>query len=121
MAGAIRAVTVERGRDPRDFTLVAYGGAGPLHATSLAAELRIPRVLVPAGPGTHGAFGMLVTDIRHDASRTVHRKLDELDSSELGALFGVLDADAAQYVAAELAGDTDASPTFVHRLDLRYT
>jgi N-methylhydantoinase A len=120
MAGAIRAVTVERGRDPRDFTLVAYGGAGPLHATSLAAELRIPRVLVPAGPGTHGAFGMLVTDIRHDAARTVHRKLEDFDKAEMAAMFAGLDAEAAKYVAAELAGDTDASSVFVHRLDLRY-
>ena len=120
MAGAIRSVTVERGRDPRDFTLVAYGGAGPLHATSLAAELRIPRVLVPAGPGTHGAFGMLVTDIRHDAARTVHRMLDDFGRAEMDAMFATLDAEAAKYVAAELAGDTGASPVFVHRLDLRY-
>ncbi|TMB86811.1 MAG: hypothetical protein E6J45_13330, partial [Chloroflexi bacterium] len=120
MAGAIRAVTVERGRDPRDFTLVAYGGAGPLHATSLAAELRIPQVLVPAGPGTHGACGMLVTDIRHDASRTVHRMLDDLSQTDLDAMFAALDAEAAKYVAAELAGDLEALPTFVHRLDLRY-
>ena len=68
MAEAIRAVTVERGRDPRDFTMVAYGGAGPLHATALARDLGIPRVLIPAGPGTFGAFGMLVTDLRHDVA-----------------------------------------------------
>ena len=120
MAGAIRTVTVERGRDPRDFTLVAYGGAGPLHATSLAAELRIPQVLVPAGPGTHGAFGMLVTDIRHDASRTVHRMLDDFSRAEMAAMFASLDAEAATYVAAELAGDIEAAPTYMHRLDLRY-
>jgi len=120
MAGAIRAVTVERGRDPRDFALVAYGGAGPLHATSMAAELGIPQVLVPAGPGTHGAFGMLVTDIRHDASSTVHSMLDDFSPTEMSAMFTSLEAEAGKYVAAELAGDIEAAPTFIHRLDLRY-
>jgi N-methylhydantoinase A len=120
MAGAIRAVTVERGRDPRDFTLVAYGGAGPLHATSLAAELRIPRVLIPNGSGTHGAFGMLVTDIRHDAARTIHRRLDDLAEEEMMSMFASLEAEAAKYVVAELGGDTASTPQFIHRLDLRY-
>jgi N-methylhydantoinase A len=120
MAGAIRTVTVERGRDPRDFTLVAYGGAGPLHATSLAAELRIPRVLIPSGSGTHGAFGMLVTDIRHDAARTVHRRLDDFAEAEMMSMFATLEAEAAQYVVTELGGDTNATAQFTHRLDLRY-
>ncbi len=120
MAGAIRAVTVERGRDPRDFTLVAYGGAGPLHATSLAAELRIPRVLIPNGSGTHGAFGMLVTDIRHDAARTVHRRLDDFSEAEMMSMFAALESEAAKYAVTELGGDKSATPQFIHRLDLRY-
>jgi len=120
MAGAIRAVTVERGRDPRDFTLVAYGGAGPLHATALAAELGIPRVLIPAGPGTHGAFGMLVTEIRHDQARTVHRRLDAFAEAEMSSMFAGLEEEAATYVGSELTVDIAPRPDFVRRLDLRY-
>jgi N-methylhydantoinase A len=120
MAGAIRAVTVERGRDPRDFTLVAYGGAGPLHATELARELGIPRVLIPAGPGTYGAFGMLVTDIRHDVARTVHARLKELAEADLTSLFSALEEEASAYVATQLAAGVSGRPKYTRRLDLRY-
>jgi N-methylhydantoinase A len=71
MVGAIRVVSVERGHDPRDFTLVAFGGAGGLHACELAAALGIPRVLVPALPGALSAYGILVSDVVKDYSRTV--------------------------------------------------
>jgi N-methylhydantoinase A len=120
MAGAIRAVTVERGRDPRDFTLIAYGGAGPLHATALAADLSIPRVLIPPGPGTQGAFGMLVTDIRHDVARTVHRRLEGLTLDEMNVTFEALEREAGRYVNVELGGRSSGDPQFVHRMDLRY-
>jgi N-methylhydantoinase A len=62
MAKAIRVISVERGYDPRDFTLVAFGGGGPLHACSLAHTLRVPRVLVPALPGALSAVGILLAD-----------------------------------------------------------
>ena len=64
MANAVRAVTTERGLDPRDFALVAYGGAGPLHAVDVARELAIRTVIVPVAPGHFSAFGMLVADLR---------------------------------------------------------
>jgi N-methylhydantoinase A len=71
MEAAIRVISVERGGDPRDFTLVAFGGAGPLHACELAAALRIPRVLIPASPGVLSALGMLLADTLKDYVRTI--------------------------------------------------
>lgn len=79
MAGAIRLVSLQRGHDPRDFALLAFGGAGPLHAVALARELAIPRVLVPARPGITSALGCLVADVRHDFVRTVNQDLARLD------------------------------------------
>ena len=71
MEKAIRVVSVERGYDPRDFTLVAFGGAGGLHACELASALGIPRVIIPAYPGALSAFGILVSDVIKDYSRTI--------------------------------------------------
>ncbi len=86
MAGAIRMASVARGHDPRDFALLAFGGAGPLHATALARELGIPRVLVPPRPGVTNALGCLVADARHDFVRTLNRPLVGLDMGELRAV-----------------------------------
>ena len=74
MAQALRKISVEQGHDPRDFTLVSYGGAGPLHACELALELHIPRVLIPNFPGALSAYGILLSDITRDYSRTVMLK-----------------------------------------------
>ena len=71
MEKAIRVISVERGHDPRQFTLVAFGGGGPLHACSLARALRIPTVLIPAMPGALSAIGILLADAVRDYSRTV--------------------------------------------------
>ena len=76
MAGAVRMVSIARGRDPRDFALFAFGGAGPLHATAIARELGIPKVLIPARPGMTNALGCLVADLRRDYVRTVNLDLD---------------------------------------------
>ncbi len=83
MAGAIRMVSVSRGHDPRDFTLFAFGGAGPLHATALARELGLPRVLVPARPGITNALGCVVADLRHDFVNTVNQPVSLLDEAML--------------------------------------
>ena len=83
MAGAIRIVSISKGHDPRDFTLFAFGGAGPLHAVALARELGIPRVLVPTRPGITNALGCVVADVRHDFVRTVNRPLDLVDMEEV--------------------------------------
>jgi N-methylhydantoinase A len=77
MAEAIRELTVERGLHPRDFAIVAFGGAGPLHAAFLAEELEVERVLIPADPGVFSAWGMLQGDVRHDAVTTHYRRLDQ--------------------------------------------
>jgi N-methylhydantoinase A len=78
MAKAIRVISVERGYDPRDFTLVAFGGGGPLHACSLAHALRVPRVLVPALPGALSAVGILLADTMREYSRTVMLPINAL-------------------------------------------
>jgi Hydantoinase/oxoprolinase len=78
MALAVRAVSIERGLDPRDCALVAFGGAGPLHAVAIARDLDIPTVIIPPLPGHYSACGMLTADVRHDYVRTCYGRLDEL-------------------------------------------
>ena len=113
MEKAIRVISVERGHDPRDFTLVAFGGGGPLHACSLARALRIPRVLVPALPGALSAVGILLADTVRDFSRTVMVPGEAIGN--LGEIFGELSAEgAAEFVAEGLNGVAERS------LDLRY-
>ncbi|MEY8829929.1 hydantoinase/oxoprolinase family protein [Sedimentitalea sp. XS_ASV28] len=87
MAGAIRMVSISLGADPRDFALFAFGGAGPLHATALARELHIPRVLVPSRPGITNAIGCVVADLRHDFVNTVNTPLDALQAGQLARVF----------------------------------
>jgi N-methylhydantoinase A len=118
MERAIRAVSVERGDDPRDYTLVAFGGAGPLHAAHLAEALGIRQVLVPRYPGVLSAHGMLVADVTRDSSQALLYPLDDLEATELnrrmieladGALAAlVADGEARQRCRVEFA------------LDLRY-
>jgi N-methylhydantoinase A len=88
MALAVRSITTERGLDPREYALVAYGGGGPLHAVAIARELGIRRVLVPPSPSTFSAWGMLATDLRHDLVRTVLEPLDRTDGAWAEARFG---------------------------------
>ncbi len=113
MEKAIRVISVERGHDPRDFTLVAFGGGGPLHACSLARALRIPRVLVPAMPGVLSAVGILLADVVRDYSRTVMLPGDAILS--LADQFAELERQGAEEFTAEsLAGVPQRT------LDLRY-
>ncbi len=86
MASAIRLVTLERGQDPRDFALLAFGGAGPLHAVALARELGIPTVVVPPLPGITSALGCLVADVRHDFVQTVNARLADVDAGRVDAI-----------------------------------
>ncbi len=87
MAGAMRMVSVSKGHDPRDFALFAFGGAGPLHASALAAELGIPKVLIPARPGITNALGCVVADLRHDFVNTVNRPLDAVDIGDVARIY----------------------------------
>ena len=77
----MRSITTERGLDPRDYALVAYGGGGPLHASAIARELGIPRVVIPPAPSTFSAWGMLASDLRHDLVRTVLEPLSNTDAA----------------------------------------
>jgi N-methylhydantoinase A len=97
MAAAIRLATVERGRDPRHFTLVAFGGAGPMHAAAVARLLGIPRVLVPPSPGVLCALGLLVTDIRTEFGRTALRRTDGTPPAELASIFSDLESRAREW------------------------
>jgi N-methylhydantoinase A len=101
MAGAIRMVSVSLGADPRDFTLLAFGGAGPLHAAALARELGIPRVLVPCRPGITNAVGCVVADLRHDFVTTLNAPLDSLDEARLAAIFAGQAAEGEALIARE--------------------
>ena len=84
MERAIRTISLERGYDPRLFTLVPFGGAGPMHACELAEELGIPRVLVPSRPGILSALGVAIADIVKDYSRTVMLRGNDLDRARTG-------------------------------------
>ena len=83
MTRAIRAVTTERGRDPREFTLIAFGGSGPLHAATLADNLGMSRVYIPLFPGVFSALGLLVADLRSDYVQSVPQDLDTVDPTAL--------------------------------------
>ncbi|MDT8857581.1 hydantoinase/oxoprolinase family protein [Paracoccaceae bacterium Fryx2] len=101
MAGAIRMVSISMGADPRDFALFAFGGAGPLHATALARELSIPRVLVPARPGITNALGCVVADLRHDFVRTLNRPLDLADMEAVHGIWAAQEAEGRALISAE--------------------
>ena len=101
MADGIRLVSVNRGHDPRDFTLVPLGGAGGLHATALAVELDIRRVLVPRYPGVLAAAGLLAAPISHEVSGAFHAALAATDLGAVRALLGELDARADALMRAE--------------------
>ncbi|WP_395448755.1 hydantoinase/oxoprolinase family protein [Aminobacter sp. UC22_36] len=101
MAGAIRMVSVSRGHDPRDFTLFAFGGAGPLHASALARELGLPRVLVPARPGITNALGCVVADLRHDFVNTINQPVAMLDEQRVRDVLARHRAEGEALIAKE--------------------
>jgi N-methylhydantoinase A len=93
MSEAIKRITVQRGLDPREFILFAYGGGGPLHAVELARELSIPTVVIPPEAGNFSAIGMLLADIRRDESRTFLRRLDEDGMREINEALAIMEAE----------------------------
>ncbi len=118
MAKAMRSILIERGHDPRDFVLMAFGGGGGLHAAAVMRELDIPESVVPSNPGALSAIGMLSTDFRHDRSRTLVRDIDELDPSELEQNFVALEAEAMAMLASE--GVVAEACELLRSVDLRY-
>jgi N-methylhydantoinase A len=118
MADAMRTLTIRRGIDPREFALLAFGGAGPMHAVALAEELDIAEVIVPVAPGAFSAMGMLRTDIRHDLSRTFYAPLTGTTPEEIEAVFAALEEQGRAVLADEQipAGEM----VFVRAADMRY-
>jgi len=118
MAEAVRLVTVKRGYDPRRFALVAFGGAGPVHAPLVARQLGIAKVIVPHSPGTLSAFGLLVADIEYDAVRAFLCRDEELDPKALEDVFGDLEAEGFRRLRDEALPSDDIG---VRRsVDVRY-
>src|SRR5690606_6643393 len=111
---AVRRVSIARGHDPRHFTLVAFGGAGPLHACEVAARLQIPHVLVPRYPGVLCALGLLVADVQLDFSRSILNGSDE----DVSSLMHELRQQAQMALAAE--GIADNRMQFTATIDARY-
>ncbi len=118
MARAIRVISVQRGYDPRDYTLIAFGGAGPLHAARLARELDIGRVLVPLSPGILCAMGLLLTDLRTDFAATRLTMLDETAWPGLQDIFSNLSAQAEAWFDAEAV--PSSARRIVCTVDMRY-
>ncbi|MEF8827872.1 MAG: hydantoinase/oxoprolinase family protein [Haloarcula sp.] len=114
MTRAIRSVTVERGYDPRTFGLVAFGGAGPMHAASIADSLDIDRVVIPRASGVLSAYGLLAADEKRDAVRTYQRSLDAVDPDDVDGVYEELSEELLTEVS-----DREAA-TVRHSADLRY-
>jgi len=118
MANAIRSRTVQKGLDPRDFALVAFGGAGPLHGAEVAAELAIEEVIVPPYPGITSATGLLTTDLKYDAIRTQFQVAGAVDLARLNADLRDMERSLARQFRAD--GVAKGDVTFVRAGDLRY-
>jgi N-methylhydantoinase A len=101
MTSAAHLISVERGYDPREFALVAGGGAGPLHAVEIARDLGIPHVVVPLTPGVTSALGILQVDLRHDILRSVLTQTKDIEPAELAGVFDDLEAEAREILFRE--------------------
>jgi N-methylhydantoinase A len=118
MADAIRLVSIQRGYDPRDFALVAFGGGGPVHAGVLAAKLSIPSVIVPPVPGVLSALGLQFANVEHDRAETVAVQIDDADPSEIEATYRRLDARVSDMMKKERAPASGV--TSIRLADMRY-
>lgn len=118
MVNALKLVSVNKGYDPRDFTLVAYGGGGAMHAAALARDLNMTKVVIPVNPAVFSAWGMLMTDLRRDYLRTSLSLLNDSANSEISDLFESMEIDAKNDFKAE---DIEAERLIVQRqADMRY-
>ena len=118
MVNALRLVSIQRGNDPREFVLVAFGGAGPVHACRLAAEMEIPTTVIPTSPGTTSATGLLVTDLKQDYSITRIQRLDQLDHGAVEEAYLKLETQGRETLEQE--GMAPAAMTFLRQVDIRY-
>lgn len=120
MAEMVRLVTVRRGLDPRDFVLVAYGGAGPLHAGDIAREVGVARVVVPPYPGMFSAIGTVMCEVKHDLVQSLLRGLDALEPDEVREAFQKLERRAQALLADEAVPVDPGSVHYSRHLDLRH-
>jgi len=118
MGNVLRIVTVERGLDPRDFTLVAFGGGGPLHACAVARELGVGRIVVPPYPGLFSAFGLLEAKLHVNELRPVLRSLQAVDTAALDEDFAVMERRARATLADQ--GAQESGMHFKRECDARY-
>ncbi|MCJ7608195.1 hydantoinase/oxoprolinase family protein, partial [Candidatus Bathyarchaeota archaeon] len=118
MGKIIRIVSVERGYDPRGYTLVAFGGAGPMHICALAKELDIDRIIVPSNPGMFSALGLLTADMFHDYIHPVVKRVSQVDPREIEAAFCTMEKDGRETLASE--GVKTGSMSFIRQADIRY-
>ena len=118
MAGATRMVSVSLGEDPRDFSLFAFGGAGPMHATALARELGIPEVIVPARPGITNALGCVVADMKHDFVRTVNSPLNNVDMDEIIGILKAQSKEGTELIQKEPVSVEEIK--VVHSFDMQF-
>ncbi|HZO79182.1 MAG TPA: hydantoinase/oxoprolinase family protein [Solirubrobacteraceae bacterium] len=118
MSDAVRLISLRRGYDPREFALVVFGGAGPLHGAELARELSIPTVLIPPSPGIWSALGCLQVDIRHDLSVMLLGSAAEVDPAEVERHFAELEAQGRELLQAE--GVSEDGMALERSLDMRY-
>jgi N-methylhydantoinase A len=114
---ATRVVSIERGRDPRTLTLIAFGGSGPVHGCRLAQALGIPRVILPAAAGVTAAIGLLAAEVKFDVARTFVRRFDALDAAQVETMYAQMAAQASEVVReSAVAG----AVTIARSLDARY-
>jgi N-methylhydantoinase A len=118
MANAISSRTVQKGLDPRGFALVAFGGAGPLHGAEVARALGIPEIIVPAYPGITSAVGLLTTDLKYDAVRTVFQAGEAIDRDRLNRDLEAMQLELSRQLVADRVADGDME--FARAGDLRY-
>jgi N-methylhydantoinase A len=118
MSKILRIVSVERGYDPRDFSLVAFGGAGPMHVCALAEELKVDRVLLPPNPGMFSALGLLTADLFHDYSSPVLALSGDVDPDVVEELFRKMEGTGHETL--ELEGVPEEKRRFQRTLDIRY-
>lgn len=118
MAHAVGVMTVERGYDPREFVIVAYGGAGPCHAASVAKELGIKRIVIPCLPGNFSAFGMLFADVKHEYVLSYVRSLNHVDARELEAAYSRMEGQGLGAIQREGFGLNDI--LLKRQVEMRY-
>ncbi len=118
MVNALHLISVQRGYDPRDFVLVGFGGAGPVHANAIQRDCEVPTLVVPQAPGIFSATGLLGTDLKRDSSLTLLRPLEDIDVLEIERAFAGLEETGAAELARE--GLTGERITFLRQVDLRY-